>query len=414
MTQAPVAVPDGAAPSPPLQGIRVLAVEGFIAGPYATMWLADMGAEVIKVEPPGTGEPARSLPPIRGEGEAARSFALMRANRNKKSLALDLKTPEGLAVLEALVNRSDVLVDNLRPGALERLGLPWARLRVLNPRLIYTTISGFGHADLMPGPYTERPAFDVVGQAMGGLMLRPERDHDRPVYLGFPVADLHTATVAVCGTLQALYQRTSTGVGQRVDVAMYDSTLVLNELALHLQTLLGVKPAAGLHALSAPFGAYRARDGFVSIAVLGDAIWRRFCTAIGRDDLADDPTMRTGIDRNHAAVRLTPAIEGWLATRDRHDAVAHLVAHGVPAAPVQDVDEITSCPQVGARDMLMELDDPTWGRVRVVGQPIKASGASAPRRDPPPALGAHTDDLLRDLLGYDPQRIDALRRRGIV
>jgi CoA:oxalate CoA-transferase len=396
-----------------LAGIRVLALEGFIAGPYASMWLADMGAEVIKIEEPGTGDPARSLPPLRGDGPR-RSLSLLRASRNKKSLTLDLKTPEGLAIFDRLVATSDVVIENLRADALQRLGLTYERMAKINPRIIYTSISGFGHDDVMPGPYTDWPAFDVIGQAMAGLMFRPEGATERPAYLGFPVADLYAATVAVCGTLQALFQRVVTGEGQRVDIAMFDTALVLNELALVLQTSLGVTSAAGLHALTAPFGAYRAKDGFISIAVLGERVWQRFCEALAQPDLMTDPTLANGVERHRQSARLTALIEAWLGERTREAAANHLRSFGVPAAPIRNVGEIVDCPQVSAREMLMSIEDPAWGTVRVVGQPIKTSGSAPPPRNPPPDLGQHTEALLHDLAGIDEGEFTRLRSRGIV
>ena len=408
------ASPTGApAVAAPLAGIRILALEGFIAGPYASMWLADMGAEVIKVEEPGTGDPARSLPPLRGEDDP-RSLALLRANRNKKSVTLNLKTEQGIALFERLLATADVVIENLRPDALERLGLTYERMRTINPRIIYTSISGLGHKDLMPGPYTDWPAFDVIGHAMAGLMFRPERSDPRPAYLGFPVGDLYAATVAVSGTLQALFQRVTTGVGQRVDIAMYDASVVLNELALVMQTALGVTPRPGLHALTSPFGAYRASDGFIAIAVLGEKIWERFCHAIDRMDLFADPTLQNGIDRHAQSASLTRIIEDWLRDRTRVDATRHLVDHGVPAAPIQDVAEIAACPQVAAREMLMTIDDPGWGPIRVAGQPIKASGSPPTPSRPPPRLGEHTRDILREIGAVKDGEFDALHTNGIV
>jgi formyl-CoA transferase len=373
-----------------------------------------MGAEVIKIEQPGLGDPARHLPPSRGEGEGEeRSLSLLRVNRNKKSLTLNLKTPEGITIFEQLLETADVVIDNLRPDALENLGLTYERMRAINPRIIYTSISGFGHADLLPGPYTDWPAFDIVGQAMAGLMLRPERDTTNPAYLGFPMVDIQAGIVAVCGTLQALFQRTVTGVGQRVDIAMYDSALILNELAMILNTTMGVVPAPGLHALSYPFGSFKASDGYIVIAVLGQKIWERFTLALGRPDLYHDPELQSGVARNKQAHRLNPLINQWLSTRTRKEAVAQLIDCGVPAAPVQDVDDIAKCPQVAARDMLIEIEDSAWGKVRMTGQPIKTSGSPPAPRVSPPRLGEHTDQLLQSL-GLLPEAVLRLRGEGVV
>lgn len=402
--------PDAA---PALEGIRVLSLECFIAGPTASMWMADMGAEVIKVEQPGVGEPCRSLAPSK-EADERRSLALLRANRNKKSLTLDLKTAKGRAIFETLLAETDVLLDNLRPDAVEKLGFTWEKMQTINPRLIYASISGFGRADMSDGPYQNWPAFDIVGQAMAGLMQRPERTTSDPSYLGFPLADIQVGIVAVTGILQALFQRTRTGRGQRVDVAMYDTALVMNELAMILHTALGIVPAPGLHALSYPFGSFRARDGFIVIAALGEKIWARFCDAIGHPELGTDPRLQSGVDRNAHADWLDPLIEEWLAGRDRADAVAYLIERGVPAAPVQDVDDIASCPQVAARGMLMEIEDPAWGTVRVPGHPIKTTGSPPPRQDAPPRLGEHTAQILHDLAGMDYPEIERLRASGVL
>lgn len=400
-------------PTPALDGIRVLSLECFIAGPTASMWMADMGAEVIKIEQPGSGDPARSLEPSKNNGER-RSLALLRANRNKKSLTLDLKTGEGRKIFAQLLEKADILLDNLRPDALLKLGFDWARIHAINPRLIYTSISGFGRADMSNGPYQDWPAFDIVGQAMAGLMQRPERSTTDPAYLGFPLADIQAGIVAVTGTLQALFQRTRTGKGQRVDIAMYDTALVMNELAMILNTSMGVIPAPGLHALSYPFGSFPTKDGFIVIAVLGEKIWERFCTAIGHPEFGKDPRLQSGIDRNKEAHWLTPIINEWLGERTRKEAVAHLIARGVPAAPVQDVDDIANCPQVAARGMLMEIEDPAWGTFRVLGHPVKTSGSPPPRQESPPSLGQHTDALLHSMLGLDHAAVADLREAGVV
>jgi len=377
------------------------------------MMLADMGAEVIKIEQPGVGDPARNLPPFRGENND-RSLAILRANRNKKSLTLDLKKPEGLEVFYKLAATADVLFENLRPDALQKLGVTFEKLREVNPRLIYTSVSGFGHDDVMPGPYADWPAFDIIGQALSGLMFRPENAGEKPVYLGFPLIDIYTSTVAVCGTLQALLHRAITGEGQRVDISLYDTSIVLNELSVTIQSALGKRPSPGLHALTAPFGAFKTPDGYIAIAVLGEKIWQRFCEVIGRRDLLADPDLKGGIDRHRQAARLEAVIEQWLADKTTDEACAILRDAGVPASPVRDVDQLADCPQAKAREMLMEIVDPAWGTIRVPGNPMKLSAAPKPDNRTPPDLGQHTDELLQELVALDAAEIASLRASGTI
>ena len=398
-----------------LTGLRVLALENFIAGPYATMLMADAGAEVVKVEPPRGGDQARSVPPSKptADGEP-RSIAFLRANRNKKSITLDLKTESGRAVFRELASRADVLLENLRPDALSRLGLDYPTLRHVNPRLVYVSITGFGQTDLLPSSLCDRPAFDIVAQAMGGLMWRPERDADRPAYLGFPLADVYAATLAYAGTLQALLQRAVTGEGQHVDIALFDGALALNELSIAMYGISGRPAPSGIHALAAPFGSFRSRDGYVVIAVLGERVWEKFCAAIGRDDLLQRDDLRDGIRRHEHADELRELIERWLAGRGQDEAVAHLNARGVPCAPVQDVDEVYRSPQATERSMLQPLADPAWGEVTLAGNPIKTTGTPDIPPRPAPALGEHTAEILSGWVAMDPQTQQALRSRGVI
>lgn len=410
------ASPSAPAPSHrALTGIRVLALENFIAGPYATMLMADAGAEVVKVEPPDGGDQARAVPPLRTTaGGEPRSIAFLRANRGKKSVTLDLKSARGREVFLDLARSADVLVENLRPGALARLGLDYPSLRSTHPRLIYVSVTGFGHDDLMPSPYRDRPAFDIVGQAASGLMWRPERDGERPAYLGFPLADLYAATLAYAGALQALVQRGVTGAGQHVDVSLADGAVALNELSIALYGITGTRAPGGIHALAAPFGNFRARDGFIAIAVLGERVWEKFCAAIDRPDLLRRPDLRDGVSRHAHANELRALIEGWLASRDRATAVDRLNEQGVPAAVVQDVDEVFASPQTAARRMLVQVPDPAWGTVMLAGNPIKSSGSPEEPARAAPLLGEHTAQVLRSWASIDAAQCDALRAQGIV
>lgn len=401
---------------PALDGVRVLAIEHFIAGPFATMWLADQGAEVVKVEPPGAGEPMRQNGPFRQapNGEQ-RGLGLLRMNRNKLSISLDLKSPDGKAIFEELVKTADVVLENLRPNSMEDLGLGWSRLQELNPRLVYTSVSGYGHQGELAGPYTAWPAMDPVIAALSGLLFRPDHKEPGPVALGFSLMDVYTGTVACLGTLQALFQRERTGVGQHVDVAMYDSALVLNESAIALQAAGCTVPAHGLLRASAPLGIYPARDGYLSVAVMGAKMWLQLCHAMGRPELAADASLHSMVERNRRSIEVDGWFESWLSTLSRDEAVAKLQAAGIPAAPVVDVDEVVKAEQVAARRMLVTLDDPAWGQVRVVGNPIKTSLQPAPHEaGAAPAAGQHTRELLSKLLGLSEQRLEELASRSVI
>lgn len=412
---APEPAGEGRETTRPLEGVRILTVENFVAAPFASMWLADAGAEVVKVENREGGDIYRSASPVRqGPAGEPHGLGFLRLNRNKKSLTLDLKHPEGKRVFRALAGEADVVVENLRAGVMDRLGIGYADLKADRPRLIYAAISGFGHPDVMQSPYADRPAFDIVGQAMSGLMHRPEREGDRPVYLGFSLADLQGGMLAAYGILLALFQRDRTGRGQKIDVSLYDASLALNEISVAMYSALGREAKPGLHAVTAPFGTYRASDGYVVIAVLGEPIWQRFCEAIGRPDLPADPRFSDGVTRAANNADLTVAIDAWLAGRTRADAVAALLQHGVPCSEVQDVRDVFACPHVAARRMLRTLDDPAWGPLQLVGNPVKMSGVPEIEMRPPPRLGQHNGEVLRDWLRVGSDELDRLGRDGVI
>ena len=399
----------------PLEGVRVLTVENFIAGPFASMWLGDWGAEVVKVEEPGKGDHSRNTSPLRPDATGKpQSLSFLRSNRNKRSVTLDLKSEDGKRVFRELAAHADIVLENLRPGVMDKLGLGWAPLSALNPRLIYVAISGYGHADVKPSPYTEHPAFDIVAQARSGLMYRPERSGDRPIYLGVSLGDIQAGIVAAQGALLALLQRGRTGKGQKVDVSLYDATMVLNELPLAMFSVFQEKYPPGAHALTAPFGTYRAADGYIVIAVLGEHVWHRFCEAIGQPALAVEERFRDGLTRRSNMAQLDTVIQPWVSARSRAEAVQELLDHGVPASTVNDVDDVLECPHVAARDMLMTLQDPVWGAVKIPGNPVKLSDApDAPARHPP-QLGEHTQQVLADWLGYSGDAVASLRDKRAV
>ncbi|MGE4243109.1 CaiB/BaiF CoA transferase family protein [Ramlibacter sp.] len=399
----------------PLAGVKVLAIENFVAGPFATMWLGDAGAEVVKIEQPGVGDHSRGTSPVKPDAEGRKQgLSFLRTNRNKRSVTLDLKTEDGKRIFRELAAKADIFLENLRPGVMDGLGLGYKELSKINPRLIYVAVSGFGHDDVKPSPYSAYPAFDIVAQALSGLMYRPERQGDRPTYLGFSLGDIQSGIVACNGALLALIQRGITGKGQKVDISLYDACLVLNEISVAMFSVMKKKSAPGVHAVTAPFGAYKCKDGYIVIAVLGEHVWVRFAEAIGKPELVGQERFKDGVTRQTNIALLNEQIQPWLSARTRHEAVQGLLDQGVPASMVNDVDDIFECPHAAARDMIVDLEDPVWGKVRVPGNPIKMTGAPDIPLVHPPRLGEHTEEVLEGWLGMTAKDVAGLRAKKVV
>ncbi len=383
----------------PLEGVRVLTIENFVAGPFCTMWLADAGAEVVKVEPPG-GDFSRTTSPLRtDENNAPRALSFLRVNRNKKSITLDLKTKEGKETFLALARKADIVVENLRPGAMDRLGIGYETLSAENPRLIYVAISGFGQKHILPSPYIDRPAFDIIGQALSGLMYRPDRQDESPVYLGFSLADINSGIVAAYGAMLALFQRTVTGKGQLIDISLYDAALIMNEISVAIFSAFKKLSKPGIHAVASPFGAYRVKDGFVAVAVLGEHVWRRFCEILRKPELLADPRFVSGVSRCDHKEDLNRIINPWFLERTGAEVETIFAKGGVPASVIQDVDGVLKCPHLAARDMIRTLNDPAWGDIEIVGNPVKMSAVPPIETRPPPELGGDTEEVLQNWLG---------------
>jgi formyl-CoA transferase len=388
--------------SGPLAGVRVLDFTRVLAGPAASLALADLGAEVIKVEPPGGGDDTRGFPPYRGE----ESHYFLAYNRGKRSIVLDLKRPEGVAVAEALAAKSDIVIENYRPGVMDRLGIGWDRLSAINPALIYCAISGYGQT----GPLRDRPSFDLVLQAMAGVIsVNGEAGRD-PVKLGIPLGDLTGGVNAPIAILGALHERHRTGRGRYIDISLTDG--LLNFLGYYAQMAWingrDPEPWGSQHPTIVPYGSFATSDGSMIIACLTNAFWSRICTALG---IADDPSLHALEARRDRREDVNAMIEAVTATMTNADLATLLTAHAVPHAPILGVTEALAQPQTVARDMVVEVAHSSLGPIPIVNRPFKFDEAQAPPAAPP-VLGEHGDAILADVLGMDAAEIAALRDKG--
>ena len=394
--------------SGPLAGLTVLDLTRVLSGPYCTMVLADLEARVIKVEQPGTGDDTRHWgPPFVGEESAY----FLSINRNKESVCLDFKHPGGRGVLEHLLDHADVLVENFKPGTLDRAGFGWEAVHARWPKVIYASISGYGQT----GPRRNEPGYDAVIQAEGGLMS-VTGDGDGPAYrLGVAISDIVAGLFAAQGVMAALFVRERTGAAQRVDIGMLDTTaaLLTYQAGNYFATGRAPQRLGNRHPTIAPYETFRTSDGEIVIAVGNDGIWRRFCPAIGRPELAEDPRFATNRDRLANYAELRTALEAVLATRRRADWTARFHAASVPCGSVRDVAEVLADPHLHAREMVGTLEHPTVGPTRVMGTPIKLSETPGSLRTPPPTLGQHTAAVLEEL-GYDREMIASLKAAGAI
>lgn len=397
-----------------LEDLVVVDLTQVVSGAVTTMMMIEFGAEVIKIEPPG-GEPYRHAGyPIRNAEEET-NLNFLRFSRGKKSVTLDLKTEGGRRVLRELISRADVLVENFRPGVLARLGFPHEELERINPRLIYTSVSGFGHDDLLPSPYRDRPAYALITEAMAGLTHLAGDGDGPPVWMGFAMADIFAGALAFAGTMMALRDREHSGRGRRVDIAMYDGAVFMNDLAMVSHAALGMVMGRGQYALQSPWGPFPTTDGHVVVAVLAERQWASLCEVIGRPELAADERLSSGRARSaHHDELVAPAITAWTAPRSKAECADALLAGGVPAAPVNTSADVAACPQVAAREMLVDVEDPVAGALKLVGNPIKMDDAPAPESRRIPRLGEHTEDVLGGLLGLGAEEIERMHAEGVL
>ncbi len=401
----------------PLEGIKVISVETQVAAPYCSMMLADAGAEVIKIEAPGRGDASREPGPILRDKDGNKvSGYFMRFNRNKKSLTLNIKTPEGKEIFEKMVKQSDVLLENMKPGFLKKNGYTPEKIAELNPRIVYATLTGFGVGinGKYVGPYADRPAYDIIIQAMAGLMNLIGEEGGRPIHPMVAFADVAPGMLTAYGVMLALYNREFTGKGDYLDMAMYDSLMALTERSLNVYNMTGNVMERGKEGLIHPWGSFKTKDGWIAIIVQESKMWKRFTDAMGRPDLFEDPRYADGEGRAKNKATLDPIINEWLSTRTTDEVVETLLSFGLPVGPVNNAKQVCEGEQANARQMFVTVHDPVAGDVKLVNTPIKMASQEVQTEAPTiPRLGEHTDEILKGL-GYTDEQIAKLREEQTI
>ncbi len=392
----------------PLSGIRVIDLTRVLAGPFCAMSLGDMGAEVIKIEEPGKGDDTRGWPPFSG-GEATYFLAV---NRNKKSLTLNLKPAAGQEILRALIAKADVVLENFRPGTMERLGFGYDRLRRDNPRLIYCSISGFGES----GPESSRPGYDLIVQGESGVMDLTGFADGPPVKVGNSIADLVSGMAAAQGIALALLARTRTGKGQKVEIGMLDVMASLLTYQAGLYWNAGGRPTrrGNQHPSIVPYEVFQAQDAYLTLGVANNSLWERACRAIGREDLTKDPRFDTEANRVTNRAVLIPILNETFGTRPADEWLSKLDQHGVPAGRIKTVAEVCESPHLKERGMAVSLPHPKAGAITLMGVPIRLHDTPGAAVLPPPLLGEHTDEILTRLLRVPKRKVDTLRAAGVI
>jgi len=392
----------------PLNGIKVVELAQIMAGPTCGMLLADMGADVIKVEKLPGGDDTRSYSEPQVNGESA---AFMILNRNKRGIAVNLKTPGGLEVVKKLLADADVVTENYRKGTLEKLGLGYDVLQKLNPRLVYCAISGYGRT----GPYADKGGFDLIAQGFAGLMSVTGEPGGAPVKSGTPIADINAGIFAALGIVSALFARNATGRGQMVETSLMEAGIqqMYWQAAIYFATGMNPGPSGSAHILTAPYQAFPTSDGWINLGGANQSNWERIVKAIGMPQLGADPRFATNTDRMKNLKALVPILGDALKKKPSAHWISVFEAEGVPVGPVNKTSDMVSDPQVKAREMVIEVDHPKAGRVKAIGHPVKFSETRAQCKRPAPLLGEHTREVLKGL-GYDDARIDALAKEGAI
>lgn len=394
----------------PLEGIRVLDVSRVLAGPFCTMILGDLGAEVIKVEAPKIGDGTRIWGPPFIDSESAYFLSI---NRNKKSITVNLKHPEGRKIIYKLAEKSDVFIENFRPEVVKRLGVSYEDICKVNPKIIYCSISGFGQT----GPYRDKPAYDLLIQAMSGFMSFTGEPSRPPVRIGVAIMDLGAGMYAAISILAALRAREITGKGQRIDISLLDSAVSwLTYMAMnYFATGRNPRRMGSAHPNIVPYQCFEDKNGrYFAVAVGTDGHWKDLCRAIGKPEWMENPKYATNPKRVENRDELVEVLSEIFKTKSRDEWLRMLEEHDVPCAPVYEVSEVLSDPQVMHREMIVEVDHPTIGKLKQLGIPMKFSETPCRIKYPPPLLGQHTEEILKELLEYSDEEIEELKREGVI
>ena len=391
-----------------LEGVRVLDLSRVLAGPFATMMLADMGAEVIKIEVPKTGDDSRQFGPfLNGE-----SSYYMNLNRNKKGITLNLKG-RGKEIFLEMVKKADIVVENYRPGTMEKLGLGYEELKKINPRIVYGAVSGFGHY----GPYKDRAGYDIIGQAMSGLMSTTGWPGGEPTRTGTAMSDILAGLSVTIGILAALRHRDVTGQGQKVDVSLVDATVASMEIINQIYLVEKRLPEriGNRYESTYPYDSFKANDGSMVIGAANDKLWLKLCHIMGQPELGAKPEFDTNWKRvqEHEAVKAV--VEAWTMTKSVKEIVDVLLENGIPAAPINNIEQVVNDPHIaGAREMFVEVDHPKAGKMKITGCHIKLSKTKPCIKTPAPLLGQHNDEVYKELLGLSIENIAAMKKDGLI
>ncbi|MCF7858312.1 MAG: CoA transferase [Candidatus Cloacimonetes bacterium] len=393
----------------PFEGIKILDLTRALAGPFCTLILSDLGAEVVKLEIPGFGDDARQYGPFVNK----QGLYFLSLNRAKKSITLNLKSEEGKTIMKDLLKDFDVLIENYRPGTMEKLGLGYDVLKKIKPQLIYAAASGFGHT----GPDSKKPAYDLLAQARGGIMSITGWPDTPPTRVGMSTGDITAGMFTAIGISAALYHLKNTGEGQKIDVAMLDSQVAILENALTRYQVEGKspEPLGNRHPTVSPFQAFMAKDDYFVLPIGNDSLWQKFCKAVGKDDWINDTKFATNAERNENLEILIPLLEELFITKNAAEWIKQIENYGVPCGPINDIEKVMNDKQIHARNMIVEVNDDKAGKIKIAGNPIKMSSIpDETTRGAVPKLSEHTSEVLSKYLGFDEKKIKQLKKEGVI